>query len=99
MAPNIVELAQKIAAFLMPLLLYLLKIGDEAAEEVGKEISGEGWERAKALWDRLRRKKNVKQVAQTAALPDNEDALAALRLQPKELLVEGALVQGVGRLW
>ena len=55
MDPNVVELAQKIAAFLLPFLPHLLKVGDKAAEEVGKKIGGEGWERAKALWERMRR--------------------------------------------
>jgi len=41
MDPNVVELAQKIAVFLSPLLPYLLKVGDKAAEEVGKKIGGE----------------------------------------------------------
>jgi len=101
MDPNILELAQKIAAFLMPLLPYLLKIGDKAAEEVGKKIGGEGWERAKALWDKLRRKKNVEQVAQTAAaLPDNQALREALREEIARALQEdGALQKQVARLW
>jgi hypothetical protein len=89
MDPNIVELAQKISAFLLPLLPYLLKVGDKAAEEVGKKIGGEGWERAKALWDKLRRKKNVEQVAQTAAaLPDNQALREALREEIARALTE-----------
>jgi len=100
MDPNIVELAQKIAAFLMPLLPHLLKIGDKAAEEVGKKIGGEGWERAKALWDKLRRKKNVEQVAQTAAaLPDNPALREALREEIARALAEDpALAQELARL-
>ena len=89
MDPNVVELAQKIAAFLLPFLPHLLKVGDKAAEEVGKKIGGEGWERAKALWDKLRRKKNVEQVAQTvAALPDNQALLEALREEIARALAE-----------
>jgi len=101
MDPNIVELAQKIAAFLMPLLPYLLKVGEKAAEEAGKKIGGEGWERAKALWDKLRRKKSVEQVAQTAAaLPDNQALREALREEIARALKEdGALREEVARLW
>ena len=89
MDPNIVELTQKIATFLMPLLPYLLKIGDKAAEEVGKKIGGEGWERAKALWERLRCKKSVEQVAQTAAaLPNNQALREALREEIARALAE-----------
>ena len=101
MDPNILELAQKIAAFLMPLLPYLLKIGDKAAEEVGKKIGGEGWEQAKALWGKLRRKKNVEQVAQTAAaLPDNQALREALWEEIASALQEdSALRQEVAHLW
>jgi len=101
MDPNVLELAQKIAAFLMPLLPYLLKVGDKAAEEVGKKIGGEGWERAKALWDKLRRKKNVEQVAQTvAALPDNQALREALREEIARALQEdSALREEIARLW
>jgi len=95
-----VELAQKISAFLLPLLPYLLKVGDKAAEEVGKKIGGEGWERAKALWEKLRRKKAVEQVAQTAALPDNQALRDALREEIARALQEdGALREEVARLW
>jgi hypothetical protein len=96
-----VELAQKIGAFLLPLLPYLLKVGDKAAEEVGKKIGGEGWERAKALWERLRRKKAVEQVAQTAAaLPDNQALREALREEIARALQEdSALREEIARLW
>ena len=95
------ELAQKIGAFLLPLLPYLLKVGDKAAEEVGKKIGGEGWERAKALWERLRRKKAVEQVAQTAAaLPDNQALREALREEIARALQEdSALREEIARLW
>ena len=101
MDPKLLELAQKISAFLLPLLPYLLKVGDKAAEEVGKKIGGEGWEQAKALWDRLRRKKNVEQVAQTAAaLPDNQALREALREEIARALQEdGALWEEIARLW
>ena len=101
MDPNVVELAQKIAAFLLPFLPHLLKVGDKAAEEVGKKIGGEGWERAKALWGKLRHKKNVEQVAQTvAALPDNQALREALREEIARALQEdGALREEIARLW
>jgi len=101
MDPNVVELAQKISAFLLPLLPYLLKIGDKAAEEVSKKIGDEAWDRAKALWERLRRKKNVEQVAQTvAALPDNQALREALREEIARALQEdSALREEIARLW
>jgi len=98
---DIQALAQQMASFLMPLLPYLLKIGDKAAEEVGKKIGGEAWDKAKALWDKLRRKKSVEQVAQTAAaLPDNQALREALREEIARALQEdGALREEVARLW
>jgi hypothetical protein len=98
---NIVELAQKISAFLLSLLPYLLKIGDKVAEEAGKKIGGEAWDKAKALWDKLRRKKNVEQVAQTAAaLPDNQALREALREEIARALQEdSALREEIARLW
>ncbi len=94
-------LAQQVASFLMPLLPHLLKIGDKAAEEVGKKVGGEAWDKAKALWGKLRRKKNVEQVAQTAAaLPDNQALRGALREEIARALQEdSALCEEVARLW
>ena len=100
MDPKLWELAQKIAAFLLPFLPHLLKVGDKAAEEVSKKIGDEAWDRAKALWERLRRKKNVEQVAQTvAALPDNQALREALREEIARALAEDdSLAQELARL-
>jgi hypothetical protein len=47
---------------------------------MGRKLGAAVWEQAQALWARLRRKKNVEQVAQTvAALPDNQVLREALR--------------------
>jgi len=98
---DISTLAQNIVTFLAPLLPYLLKAGEKAAEELGKKAVDEAWEQAKALWERLRRKKNVEQVAQTAAaLPDNQALRDALREEIARALQEDdALRQEVARLW
>lgn len=77
MDPKILELAQKIGTFLLPFLPYLLKIGDKAAEEIGKKIGGEAWEKAKALWGKLRPRIEAKPAAQQAvqeAAADPQDA-------------------------
>ena len=87
-------LAQQIAAFLMPLLPYLAKVGEKAAEEIGKKFAGEAWEQTKALWDKLRRKKKVEQVTQKAiALPDNKALREALAKEIARILAEDAALR------
>ena len=45
-----------LTSFLAPILPFLLKGGEEAAQEVGKEISLDTWEKAKAIWGKLKPK-------------------------------------------
>lgn len=101
MDPKILELAQKVSAFLLPLLPYLLKIGEKAAEEIGKQIGGETWEKAKALWGKLGRKERIQKAAETAAaLPDNPAICQAVEAEIARALEEdSALRQEVTRLW
>jgi hypothetical protein len=85
--PN--EIARQIVQFLPPFLPYLLRAGEKAAEEAGRKLGAAAWEQAQALWARLRRKKNVEQVAQTAAaLPDNQALREALREEIARALAE-----------
>jgi hypothetical protein len=85
--PN--EIARQIVQFLAPFLPYLLRAGEKAAEEAGRKLGAAAWEQAQALWARLRRKKNVEQVAQTvAALPDNQALREALREEIARALAE-----------
>jgi hypothetical protein len=97
--PN--EIARQIVQFLAPFLPYLLKAGEKAAEEAGRQLGAAAWEQAGTLWARLRRKKNVEQVAQTvAALPDNQALREALREEIARALQEdGALREEIARLW
>ena len=98
-------LAQQIVLFLAPFMPYLLKAGEKAAEEMGKNLGSEAWEQAKALWSKLRPKVEAKSAAleaaqDVAAAPDDKDAQAALRLQLKKLLAaDQALAKEVARLW
>ena len=90
---DIQTLAQQITSFLMPFLPYLLKglklAGQEAAKSLGEKAGERGFESAKALWGKLRRKKNVEQVALTAAaLPDNQALRDALREEIARALAE-----------
>lgn len=95
------QLLQQLTTFLAPFLPYLLKAGEKAAEEAGKKLGEAAWEQAKAIWEKLRRKKNVEQVAQTAAaLPDNAALLEALRTEIVRALQEDAVLRAeVARLW
>jgi valyl-tRNA synthetase len=99
------QLSTQLVQLLAPFLPYLLKglklAGQEAAKKLGEQASEQAFEQAKALWDKLRRKKNVEQVAQTvAALPDNQ-ALAAKRLREeiaRALAEDDSLAQELARL-
>lgn len=98
---DVQTLAQQVTAFLAPFLPYLLKAAEKAAEEAGKKLGEAAWEQAKALWQKLRRRKNVEQVAQTAAaLPDNAALREALRTEIARALQEDPdLAAEVSRLW
>jgi hypothetical protein len=94
---DLVILAKEAVTFLAPFLPYLLKAGEGLAEEAGKKLGeqagGGAWDKAKALWGRLRPKVEVKPAAQEAIQdvakdPHDEDALAALRLQLKKIFTE-----------
>ena len=89
MDPQVLELAQKITPFLLPLMPYLLKIGEKATEEIGKKIGGEAWDKAKALWGKLSRKDKVKAAAEAAvALPDNPATQQVLETEIARALEE-----------
>jgi hypothetical protein len=102
---DVTTLAEDLAVFLTPFLPYLLKVGEKAAEEAGKKLGGDAWDRAKGLWAKLRPKAEAKPAAQeavqdAAAAPNDEDIQASLRLQLRKLLAEDAVLAGeVARLW
>lgn len=90
---DIGTIASSVTTALVPLLPYLLKAGEKAAEETGKTIAGQSWEWAKSLWSKLRPKVEAKpgalEVTQDAArAPDDQDAQAAFRQVLKKLLTE-----------
>ena len=102
------HLPAQLVQFLAPYLSYLVKglklAGQEAAKKLGEKASEQGFDHAKALWEKLRPKVEARPAAleaaqDTAAHPDDEDALAALRLQLKKLLAEDEpLAQELARL-
>ena len=90
---DIGTLASSLTTALVPLLPYLLKAGEKAAEETGKTVGGQSLEWAKSLWAKLKPKVDAKSAAleatqDAAQTPDDEDAHAALRVQLEKLLAE-----------
>jgi hypothetical protein len=98
-------LARDVTTFLVPVLPYLLKSGEEAAKEVGKNVGGEVWSLAKALWSTLSPKVETKPAAMEAAqdsanAPGDDDAVASLRVQLKKLLTDDPdLAAKIDELW
>ena len=98
---DIPTLSNEIGAYLLPFLPYLLKAGEKAAEEAGKKFGAAAWEKAQAIWAKLRGKDEVLKASKDAqAMPGDEDAQAALRLQLKKLLqADEALRAELAELW
>jgi hypothetical protein len=88
---DIGALASSLTTALVPLLPYLLKAGEKATEETGKNVASQSLEWGKSLWSKLKPKVEAKAAALEAAqgvvqMPDDEDARAALRWQLKMML-------------
>jgi hypothetical protein len=94
-----------LASFLAPFMGYLLKAGEPLVEDAARKLNEKAWEYAKALWGRLRPKVDQVPTARAAAEdlaedPDDEDRLAALRVQLKKLLAaDPALARELARVW
>jgi hypothetical protein len=102
---DVTTLANDLALLLTPVLPYLLKAGEKAAEEAGKKLGSDMWDRTRAIWAKLRPMVEAKPAAReavqdAAAAPNDEDIQAALRVQLKKLLAEDeGLAKGIARLW
>lgn len=100
---DINALASSLTTALVPLLPYLLKAGEKAAEETGKKVADQSLEWAKSLWTKLKPKVEAKPDALEAAqdvahAPDDQDAQAAFRRQLRKLLTEDqSLAEEVSR--
>ena len=89
--PQIIDLAKQVTTAVAPFLPVLEPILTGAGEKIGGVAAGAGLDRAKALWAKLSAavqgngdaRKAAQEVAQA---PDDEDAVAALRLQIRKLL-------------
>lgn len=102
---DITALTHAVTTSLIPVLPYLLKAGEKAAEEAGKKLGGNAWEEVKKLWTKLRPKVEAKPAAleavhEVASAPDDADAQAALRLQLRKLLTEDQnLASEINQWW
>lgn len=90
---DINALASSLTTALVPLLPYLFKAGEKAAEETGKAVAGQSWEWGRSLWSKLKPKVEAKPAALEAAqdvaqTPEDEDLQVALRVQLRKLLTE-----------
>jgi transketolase len=99
-----VEIAA-LTAFLAPFLPTLVKAGEKAVEKAADAVSDEAFKYARALWEKLKPGVDAKPAAkeaaeEVAARPDDEDALAALRLQLRKLLEEDTRLAGdLAAIW
>ena len=91
MAIEIVPIARDTAVFLTPFLPYLVKFGEKAAEKAAEKFPEASWNLASKLWKHLNPKLEEKEASKEATedlanAPEDEDALAAFRLQLRKLL-------------
>lgn len=102
---DIVKLTHDLTPFLIPLLPYLAKAGEKAAEEAGKKLAGDAWDKAKAIWAWLWPKVEARPAALEAVMdaaktPTDEEAQTVLRVQLKKLLAKDeAAAQEIERLF
>ena len=100
---DIGTMASSVTTALVPLLPYLLKAGEKAAEETGKKAVDQSLEWAKSIWTKLKPGVEAKPEALEAAQdiaqsPDDQDAQAAFRRQLKKLLTDDeSLAEEVSR--
>lgn len=84
-------LALQIVQFLTPFIPDLIKggieVGKSAAGKIGDLVTEKSWDKVQSIWGKLGKHENIKNAAETVdKLPNDNDALAALRLQIKLVL-------------
>jgi hypothetical protein len=79
-----------LVAFLAPLLPYLIKGGEGAAEYIGKKFGAAVWDRARAIWAALHPK--------VVSTPGLQDIVADLERDTNNTAARGALVYHFGKL-
>jgi hypothetical protein len=100
---DIGALASSVTTALVPLLPYLLKAGEKAAEETGKAAANQSLEWGKSLWSKLKTKVEAKPAALEAAqdvahAPEDKNLQIALQVQLQKLLTQDqSLAEEVSR--
>lgn len=94
---DMTALAKALTAFLIPVLPYLLDLGDKAAKEAASKLGAEVWERAKDLWLGLHpqvaeQPDAQKAVQSVAAALDDEKARSELEAQLRQLINENPIL-------
>lgn len=86
---EIATLAAGLASFLGPLIPYLVKGAEQVSGTLGKKLGEAGWEKGKAIWDRLRGRLGEDAALKEAAeSPEDPDVQAALRVAIGRVLKE-----------
>ena len=79
-----------LVSFLAPFLPFLIKVGEQASEEAGKQLGSDAWAKAKKIWEKLQPKVDNKPIQEAitdvASQPEDADFQAALRVQLKKML-------------
>jgi hypothetical protein len=90
--------------FLAPCLPFLLKVGNKAVEGASEKVGEDVWNKAKAIWAKLRPKVEVKEAAKEAVIdvaqkPEDKDLQASLRVQLKKIFdVDTALAEEIAQI-
>ena len=93
-----------LTTFLAPVLPYLTKLGDKAAESAAEKLGEATWTKAIAIWNQLHPKIKDKPAAQEAIAdlsqnPDDPDLQAVFRVQLKKILgQDDELCQAIAKI-
>ena len=86
---DIATLTTGLAGFLGPLIPYLANGAEQVSGTLGKKLGEAGWEKAKAIWGRLRGRLGEDVALKEAAeSPEDPDVQAALRVAIRRVLKE-----------
>lgn len=82
-----------LTAFLAPFLPFLMKLGNKVVEGAAQKSGEDGWDKAKAVWEKLHPKVEAKDeaklaVQQVVAKPESEARIAVLQEELETLLKE-----------